>query len=69
MQVEEFSVILDRVRNRMHSSADLNACFRRIKETLLKSVGASTQRCLMPLFMSNASEILLSCCTVPLVPS
>lgn len=58
----------DRVRNRMPSSADLNACFRRT-EKMLKSVGASTQPCFTPLFMPNASDMLPSYCTLPRVPS
>ena len=59
----------DRVRNRMPSSADLNACFRRTEKKMLKSVGASTQPFFTPLFMQNASVMLPLYWTVPRVPS
>ena len=59
-RVEEFPP--DRVRNRMPSSVDLNACFRRTERKMLKSVGANTQPCFTPLFMClrQASIILYS---------
>ena len=63
------SFLSDRVRNRMPSSADLKACYRRTENKMLMSVGASTQPCFTPLFMQNASVMLPSYCTVSRVPS
>ena len=55
----------DRVRNRIPSSTDPNACFRRIEKKMLKSVGTNTQSFFTQLLISNASDMFQLNCTFP----